>query len=203
MHEFVAWPKTTRLFRDIIVTEKIDGTNAAIHISELTAGWEDYPLEAHSLVVDGTRYVITAQSRKRLIWPGQASDNFGFAAWVYENARELVRLLGTGLHYGEWWGQGIQRGYGLEERRFSLFNVDRYAHTCAFVGPVWVDPVVTLYRGPNDTDAIKESLQTLSSYGSVAAYGWPTPEGVCIYHSASRTVSKVTLDNQDAGKWEA
>jgi hypothetical protein len=35
MAEFIAWPKTQRLFRDIIVSEKIDGTNAAIHIEEL------------------------------------------------------------------------------------------------------------------------------------------------------------------------
>lgn len=33
MIEFKAWPKIPRLFRDVIITEKIDGTNAAIHIA--------------------------------------------------------------------------------------------------------------------------------------------------------------------------
>jgi hypothetical protein len=32
MAEFREWPKTPRLFRTIVVTEKIDGTNAAIHV---------------------------------------------------------------------------------------------------------------------------------------------------------------------------
>lgn len=39
--------------------------------------------------------------------------------------KELLKL-GKGYHYGEWWGKGIQRGYGLEEKRFSLFNVSRW-----------------------------------------------------------------------------
>ena len=39
MHEFVEWPKTKRLFRDIVVTEKLDGTNSAIHLTPI-ADWE-------------------------------------------------------------------------------------------------------------------------------------------------------------------
>ena len=33
-HEFQEWPKMGRYFRDIIVTEKIDGTNAQVLITE-------------------------------------------------------------------------------------------------------------------------------------------------------------------------
>lgn len=80
---FRAWPKTPRLFRDMVITEKIDGTNAAV------------------IVADGKLY---AQSRKRIITPDD--DNFGFASWVAEHP-ELVEL-GEGYHYGEWWGKGIQ-----------------------------------------------------------------------------------------------
>lgn len=202
MHEFTPWPKTARLFRDIVVTEKLDGTNAAIHIS---AGYEvafpdAFELKPGEAIVDGRLWRLSAQSRKRIITPD--NDNFGFAAWVYDNAAELVSLLGEGLHFGEWWGRGIQRGYGLNERRFSLFNTERHDGVGAFVGAVWVEPVITLYQGPNDTAVVKRIMAQLAQHGSVTVSGWPTPEGICVYHTATRSVSKVTLDNNDAGKWE-
>jgi len=209
MHEFAAWPKTPRLFRDIVVTEKLDGTNAAIHITALTvesvpaAGWDAFPPESYTLVVDGVRYILNAQSRTRLIYPGKSTDNFGFAAWVYDNAAELVKLLGEGLHFGEWWGRGIQRGYDLTERRFSLFNVNKWgALMPQHVGEVLVSAVPVLYQGPNDTAAVKAMLRYLGDNGSVAAPGFRSPEGICVWHSAGGTVSKVTLDANDAGKWE-
>ncbi|MGW5637129.1 RNA ligase family protein [Streptomyces sp. NPDC003832] len=208
MHEFREWPKTKRLFRDITVTEKLDGTNAAIHITALTpqnlsaCDWETFPPESYTLVVAGTRYVVNAQSRTRLIYPGKTTDNFGFAAWVYDHAAELVKLLGEGVHFGEWWGQGIQRGYGMGCRHFSLFNTDQYAGLFAMVGDSMVQPVPVLYQGPNDTAKVDECLRSLAAYGSVAVSGWAKPEGVCIFHSATRQVTKATLDANDAGKWE-
>ena len=52
--------------------------------------------------------------------------------------------LGVGQHFGEWWGFGIQRGYGLHERRFSLFNTGRWSDpavrpACCGVVPVLAD----------------------------------------------------------------
>lgn len=211
MHEFQAWPKTARLFRDIVVTEKIDGTNAGIHISVLREGdtWESYPGEAYSLVVDGTRYVVSAQSRKRLIWPGKTTDNYGFAGWVYDNAAALVRTLGEGLHFGEWWGQGIQRGYGRDSRSFSLFNASRYEgdqpdmiDNGMDLQGGRLDVVPTLYRGAFSEVQIINALANLREHGSVAVPFWPNPEGICVYHSAAQRVFKVTLDGNDAGKWE-
>ena len=92
MSEFVPFQKIARLNRGMTVTEKIDGSNAAIGIAE-----------------DGEVY---AQSRKQLIFPGKSTDNFGFAGWVAEHADELREGLGEGLHFGEWWGAGIQRRNG-------------------------------------------------------------------------------------------
>jgi hypothetical protein len=146
-------------------------------------------------------YAVTAQSRTRLIYPG--ADNYGFAAWVHQNASALAELLGPGLHFGEWWGKGIQRRYGLENRRFSLFNADRHQNVSALVGRVVVRPVPVLYRGPFDESRIRSALGRLKHHGSVAAPGFMDPEGVCIFHSATRQVFKVTLDANDAGKWEA
>jgi hypothetical protein len=87
--EFTEFPKMARLTREVIVTEKIDGTNAQIFIGE-----------------DGT---IMAGSRTRWITP--QDDNFGFAGWVDAHRDELL-TLGPGRHFGEWWGAGIQRRYG-------------------------------------------------------------------------------------------
>jgi hypothetical protein len=47
------------------------------------------------------------------------------------------------------------------------------------------------------------ALAKLQISGSVAAPGFMNPEGICVYHTQTRNVFKVTLDNQDAGKWEA
>jgi hypothetical protein len=205
-HEFTAWPKTPRLFRTIVVTEKLDGTNAAIHITPLLAGtpaeWDSFPPDSYSVVVDGTRYVVTAQSRSRVITPGKSKDNFGFAGWVYENAEGLIRALGTGLHFGEWWGSGIQRGYGLTDRRFSLFNTDRHRDVNVRLGNAIVEPAPVLYQGMFSQPEIENALIALASRGSVAAPGFMNPEGICVWHSQTRQVFKVTLDNNDAGKWE-
>lgn len=184
MTEFKEWPKTARHFRDINVTEKIDGTNSAIHIAP-----------------DGS---IQAQSRSRLIYPGKDTDNYGFAAWVAEHREELVDLLKVGTYYGEWWGNGIQRGYGLGEKRFWLFNTS-LADRIKWNNPTGlaIGTVPVLYHGPNDTNQIRAALESLRDNGSVAAPGFMNPEGVCVYHATTRTITKVTLDKNDAGKWEA
>ncbi|MEU1200134.1 RNA ligase family protein [Streptomyces sp. NPDC005813] len=222
MHEFVEWPKTKRLFRDIVVTEKLDGTNSAVHITAVPHDEPGeivvYPGDWTSPVVDGVRYVVSAQSRKRIIYPGKTTDNYGFAAWVYDNAADLVRILGEGVHFGEWWGRGIQRGYGLDGKRFSLFNTDRWfkvdpddphgldsmstrAELSSLAGKI--GPVPVLYAGSFSEARILSSLSTLAETGSVAAPGFMNPEGVCVYHTQTRDVTKVTLDANDAGKWEA
>lgn len=179
MTEFVAWPKTARLNREIVVTEKIDGTNAAVGIRE-----------------DLTVY---AQSRTRLITPEQ--DNHGFARWVAEHAEPLASLLGPGLHFGEWWGSGIQRGYGLSkgEKRFSLFNTARYeAVDFTEIPAVAVVPV--LYQGPFSQSAIERCVKSLAALGSMAAPGFTDPEGVCIFHTAARSVFKVTIKGDESPK---
>ncbi|MEU1254802.1 RNA ligase family protein [Streptomyces chartreusis] len=219
MHEFTPWPKTKRLFRDIVVTEKLDGTNSAIHVTavphdepgELTV-WDGHWT---SPVVDGVRYVVSAQSRNRIITPGKTTDNYGFAGWVYDNAAELVEILGEGTHFGEWWGRGIQRGYGLDGKRFSIFNTARWWAVDEEAGTSMdgratqsdlcgqIDAAPVLYEGVFSEAAIASALRDLKTDGSYAAPGFMNPEGICIYHTQTRGVFKVTLDNNDAGKWEA
>lgn len=172
--EFESFHKIARLSRDIVVTEKIDGTNAQVFVAD-----------------DGT---VLAGSRNRWITPDD--DNFGFARWVAEHADEL-RQLGPGRHFGEWWGAGIQRRYGLTEKRWSLFNVAKWSESrpaCCGIVPV-------LYEGPFTTDAVEACLDRLHREGSVAAPGFMQPEGVVVFHRASGTLLKKTLVN-DAAKGE-
>jgi len=171
--EFQPWPKIARLNRDIIVTEKIDGTNAAIGIT-----------------AEGDVY---AQSRTRIITPEK--DNFGFAGWVQKNRADLFDALGPGLHFGEWWGLGIQRGYGLTERRFSLFNTSRWSQGA---GPCYAVPI--LYSGPFSERAILDVLDVLRNGGSWAEPGFMKPEGIVIFHTGYNGMFKVTLEGDEKPK---
>lgn len=175
--EFVGWPKIHRLFRDVVVTEKIDGSNAAVCISE-----------------DGSD--IWAQSRKRIITPDD--DNFGFARWVEENREELL-LLGPGVHHGEWYGAGIQRRYGLEDKRFMLFNTARWN---ADTAPLCCETSTVLYAGVMDTAEIDRVIEQLRVSGSQHVPGFLDPEGIVVYHTRSRTLFKVTLEKDEQHKFE-
>ena len=191
MMEFTEFPKIARLSRECVITEKIDGTNASIFIAE-----DGQPIELRS----GRSEPFLCGSRTRWIFP--ESDNFGFARWAYEHIDELLQL-GPGHHFGEWWGQGIQRKYGLDEKRFSLFNVGRWGEdrdrekfpvdrpACCHVVPV-------LYRGEFSTEAVVDTLDTLDTVGSAAAPGWMTPEGVVVWHEAARVLFKQTLGGDGA-----
>lgn len=172
--DFVPFPKIARLSRDVVVSEKIDGTNACIQWSDDMA-------------------VMRTGSRTRWITP--EDDNFGFAMWAHEHKAELEEL-GPGTHFGEWWGCGIQRNYGLKEKRFSLFNTHRWKDAtpkCCHVVPV-------LYTGPFDTVVIDSSLADLAANGSWAVKGFAKPEGVVIFHTASQTLFKKTVDRDGEPK---
>lgn len=182
MIAFKEFPKIHRLNREVYVTEKIDGTNASITIARKQAG------EHCTAIAWRDDLVMKAGSRNRFIFPDD--DNFGFAKWVSENQDSLWEL-GEGTHFGEWWGRGIQRGYGLNERRFSLFNLSKPKPECCHYVPL-------LGHGDFldfDHSAICASLKT-----SHAAPGFERPEGYVVYHSHSGHSYKYTFDKNDAAK---
>ncbi len=196
--EFKAYPKTPRLFRDIVVTQKLDGSNACcvIEIGNPSDSQEGY---VAGIDISGVFYKVGAQSRKRVITPDQ--DNYGFATWVADNAEGLVKILGEGYHYGERWGSGINSGEGLAkgEKRFSLFNVNRWKDADLSSVP-GLDVVPTLYEGVFSEEAINGCLDRLKSEGSVAVPGFMKPEGVVIFHTQSRQVYKVLCENDEIPK---
>lgn len=197
MTEFPAFQKIPRLNRDIIVSEKIDGSNGLISIQRMG---EDPVAPLNAMTgrnSEGEDFHIFAGSRNRWLKPTKNEDNFGFAAWVRDNANELTKL-GVGHHYGEWWGQGIQRHYGLKEKRFSLFNSNRWADPA--VRPACTDIVPILYQGPFSQSHIVGAQLDLQMYGSKAAPGFMDPEGVVIWHEAARQMFKVTIKGDEKPK---
>ena len=115
--------------------------------------------------------------------------------------------LGPGRHFGEWWGSGIQRGYGLVkgEKRFSLFNVTRWVVSGAVPGekqevlPPCVGLVPILWTGNMDDLQPMEMIEALKMSGSHASPGFPDPEGIVIYHIPGQYLFKKTL-KKDEGK---
>ncbi len=152
-----------------MASEKIDGSNGAIVIDE-----------------DGV--TITVQSRNRIITPEQ--DNAGMARWVKANYEDLLKL-GPGYHYGEWCGQGIQRNYGLKEKRFYLFNSFRWADPEVRPACCHVVPVLTTGTDPVN---VLERAKIALEQGSVAVPGFDRPEGIVLFHEPSHHMYKWTFD---------
>jgi hypothetical protein len=212
---FEAFPKIPRLRRGCVITEKIDGTNAQIHIIDAQGSMpEGFALAsaASQAVAVIENLWIYAGSRSRYLDVSKKGDNFGFAKWVVDNA-EGLSLLGPGRHYGEWWGSGIQRGYGVEagQRYFSLFNVARWtedpnAEQGQLLPPVpGLRTVPLMLEGRFNTgagDPVNECLELLRQHGSYANPGFRNPEGIVVYHSAAKTLQKVLLENDDVAKGE-
>ena len=186
--DFVGFSKIPRYSRECIITEKIDGTNVQIFIAENSA-----PITLGS----GRVVPFLCGSRTRWIFP--ENDNHGFAKWAYENAAELLRL-GPGRHFGEWWGQRINRNYGLKEKRFSLFNLKKWSDP--EVRPACCGVVPILWTGAFETQYIEDTLWLLKDHGSSAVPGFMNPEGIVIFHTASGHLYKKTLENDVKGKGE-
>lgn len=198
MSDYPAFPKIPRLHRNITITEKIDGTNALIEITHYTSNLDDnlLPEPPPSGAIVCGEYMLRAGSRTRWLSPGKDTDNFGFAAWVAANAEELTKL-GPGHHYGEWWGRGIQRTYGLPERRFSLFNTHRWSDPA--VRPSCCHVVPVLYSGLFSMPEVLLQFDRLEREGSHAAPGYMNPEGIIIFHEAANIPFKLTFNDDAKG----
>jgi hypothetical protein len=192
---FVEFPKMARLSRECVITEKIDGTNASITITE-----------------DG-QFLTGSRTR----WITRQDDNYGFSKWANEHKDELM-TLGKGTHFGEWWGGGIQRGYGLskDDKRFSLFNTIRWClHgetpkeiktgdprivKMQEVLPPCVGLVPVIYRGLFTTEACEYAIAELGDKGSRAVNGFMKPEGIVCFHIAAGIGFKKTIEKDEVPK---
>ena len=181
---FEPWPKIARLSRECVISEKLDGTNSSIKIT------------------DEGEFLIGSRTR----WISPEDDNFGFARWARSHETEL-RTLGVGHHYGEWYGAGIQRNYGLKEKKFALFNTLRWIESederfdsKQEIVPACCGVVPILYRGLFDTAIVNDEVERLRSHGSVEVPGFPRPEGVIVYHIAAGVSFKKLLEKDELPK---
>lgn len=169
-------PRIDRIFGRVVVTEKVDGTNA------------------HILIEDNQIKRIGSRTR----WITPESDNYGFAKWVKENEEDILGL-GNGHHFGEWFGNGIQRNYGLKEKRFALFNSRRWNNdnpnrpTCCTCVP-------EIYSGQFSFDMIIDVASKLLENGSYIVPGFMNPEGFVVYFSEMDQMAKWTYEYKE-GKW--
>ena len=219
---FVEFKKIPRLSRDVIITEKLDGSNGQICVFSLESIKKEFTIieqmyewiERFCLYIhpenphveEKDKLYLFAASRNRWLTTGKQNDNHAFAYWVQEHGAELV-MLGEGRHFGEYYGKSIQRGYGLEEKRWALFNVSKwqrkdlplvddkqmYPPSCCEVVPI-------LYEGMFDTNVINVALEDLKVNGSKAVPGYFDVEGVVIYHTASGHYYKKTAVNDEKPK---
>lgn len=186
-NEFKSFHDIIKLSSKVTITEKIHGTNAQVLITEECAGPEG----------DVCETFVRAGSRTRWLTPEH--DNFGFALWVEAHRIDLIQLLGLGRHYGEWWGSGINSGYGLKagERKFSLFHQGFLDKPL----PAGVSTVPILYSGPWHTLAVEEAMERLRCHGSLAAPGFTNPEGVVVRFEHNGAMFKHVFDAEESA-WQ-
>lgn len=200
---FEKFPSLTRFSHGWTITEKLDGTNAAVVIvpneqvslHQIDSG----EALAHTNAPGG--FTIFAQSRSKLIYPGKGTDNHGFAQFVKDNAAALIETLGEGRHFGEWVGKGInKRGYDLDQKVFALFNTHRWTGV-ELPDRVRVVPVLAEgYLGEPGSE-FQRILDALKLSGSVFAPGFMDVEGIVMRHGPSGTLFKKTFDYDEQGKW--
>jgi hypothetical protein len=196
MGEFKGWGSTTRENKNKTITEKLDGTNACV------------------VIYNGK---VTAQSRKRIVTPDD--DNYGFAKWVDKNKEALLNTLGYGYHYGEWYGEGIQKNpLGIEGKRFALFHATKYTEGNGFdLSRVQgLETVPLLHHGQCDVWTIPHIMQELEEYGSkvegakVVGQIETFPgfaihakaEGIIVWNNETKTRTKILLENDAFHKFE-
>lgn len=176
---FAPWPSIQRLSSEtVFITEKIDGTNGVLYVPEDSA--------APTIAGSRSRW-LTAEDGTP---PGKGGDNFGFGQWVHQHSDGL-RALGPGYHYGEWHGNGIQRQYGLKDKRFTSFEYWRDDL------PACMSKVPLLYSGPFHPNLFDEWITTLCAHGSYLYPGWMKPEGIVISFKNERSAKFKKLCEND------
>lgn len=201
---FTDFGKMVRLNRDCTITEKIDGCTAQIMVMAYSSDIMQALTTRGIDSITTPTNIILVGSRNRYL-SGDA-DHHGFFQWVNRNHMEL-ETLGPGRHFGEWWGKGIQKRYHDTQKRFSLFNTQRwhaqgqdYLPEGMEWAPACCDVVPILYKGPFTTQAVEKTVFNLRVRGSSVDPLCKRPEGVIVFHHALNQAFKVTLEKDEQPK---
>lgn len=142
-------------------TVKLHGTNASFCYNKELGFW--------------------TQSRGQIITP--ESDNGGFSKYAYSIKDELMQLItdisttqGIDLEesiisvYGEWAGQGIQKGVGIStlEKAFYIFGIKVSAYNDESKDAYWID-----YKGFKNEDARVYNMLDFKTYSVDVDFSMP------------------------------
>lgn len=186
--DFTRYPKIPRYENETwTISEKIDGSNGVIYIPEVR---EDDIIDRDEILAGSRTQWLGDRDRK-----GRELDNHGFWAWVKTNWVELVKL-GPGMHHGEWYGEKINRNYGLKQKKFMLFNNKRY-RKADFDLPNCVE-LETVVADNVEFKDLQSRIELLSdmleSTGSFHVQGFKPAEGFILRSSLRNTLYKVILN---------
>jgi len=151
------------------INEKIDGTNGMIEITK-----------------DALRF------GSRNTYLSSKEDNHGFYKFckeyiTYPVSDIIIRRLYPNNPptypvriYGEWFGKGIQRTYGLKARYFMPFN-PYHADALTYCGVPYIVYPAELYSGKFSVSQLELCMDDLKLRGSKVIEDYMNPEGVVIY----------------------
>lgn len=158
-------------YTQVTITEMIDGKSGVLYVDKIKG-----------IVTAGTRWTWLDTPH----W-----DGYGFQTWARVNEKALLNL-GPGYHFGVWWGHDIERGYNLNQKRFSL--LDNIMWDDLTKVPDCCGVVPELYRGPMTDTCIPDTLRVLKEVGSLAAHGYKRPMGIVIRHLTGNVKYKVIIN---------
>lgn len=185
-----------------VISEKIDGTNGLIQI-DYKYDWNGQRYDDH-LVQFGSRnrYITTTD------------DNAGFANYFTPHIASICTLAESLINYGdndnpkqdwpiyiygEWFGKGIQRGYGLDEKYFMPFSSFYAEHMIKAGIPNIMMPNI-MYTGKFSLEVVDNCMNRLTSGGfHTLITNYDYPEGVVIYFPKYNFRLKQTFEGS---KWE-
>ena len=189
-----------------VISEKIDGTNGLIEIQNKANNSNTGSM------------IVKFGSRNRYI--SFSDDNAGFANFFrhYEKkfknmAKEIIASsynedsqtdeIPTENYplriYGEWFGKGIQRGYGLDDKYFMPFSSFYAEHMIKAGIPNIMMPNI-MYTGKFSLEVVDNCMNCLTS-GSFhnLITNYDNPEGIVIYFPKYNFRLKQTFEGS---KWE-
>ena len=166
-----------------VISEKIDGTNGLIEINETN---------------------VRFGSRNRYI--SFSDDNAGFAnffkdyeARFKDAAKDITTDKSYPLRiYGEWFGRGIQRGYGLKDKFFMPFSSFYSEKLIEYQVPNVITPNI-MYTGKFSMEVVDTCMQQLKLNGSGVVKDYKQPEGIVIFFPKYNFRLKETFDG---AKWK-
>ena len=219
MSNYASFPSIERLENIYcVISEKVDGTNGLIEVAKV--GKIGVDIETNSAFPSftyNTETQVRFGSRNRYITFN--NDNAGFANFFrhYETklkdiAKDIIVAANSEASqtnekptegypfriYGEWFGRGIQRDYGLKDKFFMPFSYFYAEKLIEYQVPNIITPNV-MYTGKFSMEVVNTCMQQLKLNGSGLVKDYKQPEGIVIFFPKYNFRLKETFDG---AKWK-